>query len=559
MKRSKTTTQKLCFSKTIVFALLFLLLLFLAYPLGRLLVIPYLNDDFMELLNRILNSGSLLKSLRMTFYFSTLVTLFSVIIGLFWAWVMTRTDLSLYRSIKTLISLPYAIPPFIGAISWIYLANPSNGLINQVAGHSLLNIYSLTGLVFVETSFLYTFVFLSTSAALEHMDASFEEAARTAGANNIQTFFKITLPLIFPSVLNSALLVFIAAIASFGVPALIGGPAGFKVITTEIFQLQKMGTMNGLKTSILLSSFLLLFSIVFIVLSQTLTSDKKLSLVSGKSSRKSLVELKALRPWVLTLLFSFLGVVLILPFSGVFLSATSLVQGRVDFQNFTLTHFQRILFETEDLVRALKNSLIIAFTVGILSSLIALFLGYLQTQTNLKGKSWVDLFVAIPYSAPGTVIALSLILAFSQNFFGLPFSIYNSLWMFVIAFTLKYLNFSFKIVTENYKQIHPYLIEAAETSGASFVQVFRFIWLPLLRPALIASFFLVFVPSLSELTMSLFLTGPGMETLGTLIFQLQEYSDNIGGGASVLSTLIFIFVIAMNFAVKKLSKGKYGL
>ena len=114
-------------------------------------------------------------------------------------------------------------------------------------------------------------------------------------------------------------------------------------------------------------------------------------------------------------------------------------------------------------------------------------------------------------------------------------------------------------MTDNYNQIHSHLIEAAETSGASFLQILRLIWIPLLRPSLVASFFLVFVPSLSELTMSLFLTGPGLETLGTLIFQMQEYSDNIGGGASVLSTLLFLFVIFMNYFVKKISNGKYGL
>ncbi len=559
MKRLKIIFQKLCFNKILLYGFLFLLFAFLAYPLVRLLVIPYLDIHFVEYLNRILQSGSILKSIRMTFYFSSLVTLFSVVTGVFWAWFVIRTDLPFKSFLKTLISLPYALPPFIGAISWIYLANPSNGLLNQLFGSHQFNIYSLGGLVFVETSFLYTFVFLSITTALESMDASYEEAARTSGADPKQIFFKITLPLIWPSVMNSTVLVFIASIASFGVPALIGGPAGFKVLTTEIYHLQKTATMNGLQTSILLSSFLLLFSVLLIVASMIFKGPKRLTLVTGKSSRKSLIELKNLRLFILFLLFGFLTVVLILPFAGVFLSATSLIQGTLSFQNFTLRHFHRVIFETEEIWRAFSNSFTIAVGVGLLSSLIALGLGYLLTQTEIKGKRWIELFVSIPYSAPGTVIALALILAFSQNFFGLPFSIYNTLWMFLIAFTLRYLNLSFTIVTDSYRQIHIHLIEAAQTSGASMKQVFRLIWLPLLRPALMASFFLVFVPSLSELTMSLFLTGPGLETIGTLIFQMQEYSDNVGGGASVLSTLIFVLVILINLLIKKISKGKYGL
>lgn len=553
MKKS-TALQKLGRS-----AFILVLLAFLTYPLLRLLVVPYFSENFSDYWNRLFESSSIAKSLRMTLYFSSAVTVLSVVIGVFWAWVLTRTDFPFKKTFRTWTSLPYAIPPFIGAISWIYLANPSNGLLNQIMGPGFLNIYSFTGLVFVETSFLYTFVFLAACSSLDLMDSSFEEAARTSGATPRQTFFKITLPLIFPSILNSAILVFLAAVASFGVPALIASPAGFKVMTTEIYQLQKIGTMSGLQTSILLSSLLLLFSVVVILISQTVGQRQKMAMVTGKTAKPSLIKLKKMKIFFIAAMFVFLSVVLVLPFLGVLFSATSQVQGSFNFENFTLNHFHRILFETEELGRAFKNSLMIASSVGVICGLLALILGYLQTQTDIKGKTWIEIFVALPYSAPGTVIALALIISFSQHFFGLSFSIYNTLWMFIIAFVLRYLNFSFKIVTDNYRQIHQHLIEAAQTSGASFLQIIYLIWIPLLRPSLIAAFFLVFVPSLSELTMSIFLTGPGLETIGTLIFQMQEYSDNIGGGAAVLSTFIFVFVIFMNSVVKFFSKGKYGL
>lgn len=542
-----------------VLGFVFILSLFFIYPLFRLAALPFISGQFSEGFEKLTSSESLIKSFRNTMIFASAVTFLSVMVGVFLGWLVTRTNLIARKKIKTFLSLPYAIPPFIGAISWIYLANPTNGLINQLFGAHTLNVYTLTGLILVETSFLYTYVFLSVTSALELMDPSFEEAAQTSGASTWKTFFKITLPLIRPSVINSALLVFLGAVASFGVPALIGSPASLKVITTEIYQLQKMGTTSALQTSILLSSILLFFSFLIICTVQKISFNKKYSLVSGKTSRISLIDLKNYQFIFVFGVFLFLFVCLITPFLGILLSATSQVQGTLSLENFTFNHFKRIFFETEELVRAFKNSLIIATSVGVICSFIALLLGYLQTQTRIQGKSLINLFIALPYSAPGTVIALSLILSFSQNFFGIQFSIYNTLWMFIIAFTLKYQNFSFKIVTDNYKQIHPHLIEAAQSSGAGFLSVLTHIWLPLLRPSLMASFFLVFVPSLSELTMSVFLTGPGMETIGTLIYQLQEYSDNIGGGASVLSTVIFIFVILTNYLIKKISKGQYGL
>jgi iron(III) transport system permease protein len=103
------------------------------------------------------------------------------------------------------------------------------------------------------------------------------------------------------------------------------------------------------------------------------------------------------------------------------------------------------------------------------------------------------------------------------------------------------------------------LAEAAHVSGAGWLRTLWTIWLPLLKPALVAAWFLVFMPVMSELTMTVLLTGPGLETIGSLIFQLQEYADASGGGASVLALTVVLSVILINFAVKRMSKGKYGL
>lgn len=545
---------------TLVLGCFFILFLFFIFPLGKLVAVPFFTyENTSELFQKIFDNPSNWKSVKNTAFFASAVTLICALIGLPLAWLISRTRIAGASFLKTLVSLPYAIPPFIGAIAWIYLANPSNGLINQLFGESFLNIYSMTGLIFVESCFLYTFVFLNLTASLDQMDPSLEEAARTSGASPLQIFFKITLPLVRPALINSCLLVFLAACASFGVPALIGGPGRIRVLTTEIYQLQKMATTTGLQMSILLSSLLLLFSIAVIMISRALSSRAKTSLVTGKSSRTSLIDLGSFQWPALVFIWLLIWVVLVLPFLGIFLSATSKIQGNVGFEFFTWSHFSRVLFETEELGRAFRNSLILAFSVSMICSVLALVYGYIETQTNSKVKSFLSVFISLPYSAPGTVVALALIISFSQSFFGIPFSIYNTLMMFVMAYTMKFLNFSFKIVGDNFNQIHPHLIEAAQTSGARTFQVIRHIWIPLLRPSLIASFFLVFVPSLTELTMSVFLTGPGLETLGTMIYQLQEYSDNIGGGAAVLSTFVFIFVVLSNWLVKKLSKGKYGL
>jgi iron(III) transport system permease protein len=103
------------------------------------------------------------------------------------------------------------------------------------------------------------------------------------------------------------------------------------------------------------------------------------------------------------------------------------------------------------------------------------------------------------------------------------------------------------------------LEEAARVSGASWWKTMQSIWLPLMKPVLVSSWFLVFMPCFSELTMTILLSGPGLETLGTLIFQLQEYADASGGGAAVLALCTITTVAGINYFVKFISKGKYGL
>ena len=133
--------------------------------------------------------------------------------------------------------------------------------------------------------------------------------------------------------------------------------------------------------------------------------------------------------------------------------------------------------------------------------------------------------ISVPFSTPGTVLALAFILSFSRGYFGIGPSMYNTLWIILIAYIVKYMSLSIKTIGDGYQQIHPSLEEAARISGAGWFTVMRTIYWPLLTPALMASAFLVFMPVISELTMTILLTGPGLETIGPLIFQFQEYSD----------------------------------
>ncbi len=536
---------------------IFLLGLFLLciYPLWYLAQSLLFNEGTFsfDLFQAAFNHSLTYISIRNSLVICSLTVLLSVIIAVPLAWVLTRSNVKGKGFWRTIFSLPYAIPPYIGAIAWVNLANPNSGMLRPF--FSGINVYSSFGLVFVLSAFFYTYILINLLSALEKIDPSLEEAARISGATPLQVFCKITMPLVTPSLVTGMLLTFLSAIASFGVPALIGTPAGLSLMTTQIFTLQKMASVNGLRLSGALSVILLLISSSVFIFDYIVTKKFRFSLVGGKSARSSFVELGKMT-WPVNLLLGFLSLIFFfLPIVAIFISSMAKLQGDRRVENLGLQNFKTILFDTEETYRALSNSLFLAFTTAVVCCIIAYFLAQMSKKSSLFVNRLKEAFIAVPYAVPGTVLSLSLTLVVLA--YRLP--LYNTLGIIFIAYIAKFLNFSYRSINDGLLQVDDSLIDAARVAGANSFQRMIKIWLPMLKPFLMASLFLVFMPAFSELTMTVLLTGPGNETIGTLIFQLQEYGDASGGGAAVLSFLTLILIIIMNATLKVLTKGKYGL
>jgi len=538
-----------------LYLLLFILFAVCVYPflfLGE--SFSFENGQFdWAIYKRAFSSSMTLRSFRNTIVVCGSTVIFATLISLPLAWLFTRTDIPGKAIWRTTFCLPYAIPPFLGAIAWIYLANPSNGLLlGMFPG---LNIYTMSGLIFVMTAFFYTFILINLLTAMEKIDPSLEEAARISGAGPFQVFFRITLPLVTPSLISGMLLAFLSSIANFGIAALIGNAAGISLMTTQIVLFQKMASYTGLKIAGILSLSLLVLALLIFILDHMIARRFRFSLVTGKVARPSLIELGRMRKWALLFLFSLAFVLFILPAGAILVAALSKVQGERSLSNFGLQNFNNIFFKTDETWRAVKNSFLLALGAGMVCTFFGYFLSQSGKSVSRPVNKIKEVFIAIPYAVPGTVLSLALIL----TTLSLKLPLYNTLGIILLAYFAKFLNFSYRIVNDGVSQVDKTLIDAAEVSGAGTFQIFLRIWIPILRPFLMASFFLVFMPAFSELTMTVLLTGPGNETIGTLIFQMQEYGDASGGGAAVLAFFVLLVIIAMNTILKLSTKGKYGL
>ncbi len=538
-----------------LYALLVLLFCLCVYPFLFLgYSFSFENGDFdWAIYKRAITNPMTIRSFWNTMIVCGSTVIISTFISIPLAWLFTRTDLAFRGFWRTVFCLPYTIPPFIGAIAWIYLANPSNGFLKDLIPG--INIYTRGGLIFVMSSFFYTFILINLLSTLEKIDPTLEEAAKISGASDWNVFLKITLPLIVPSLISGMLLAFLSAIANFGIAALIGNAASISMMTTQIFIFQKMASYTGLKLSGVLSLGLLAIAAVVFYLDHVISKRFRFSLVTGKVARPSLIDLGKRQAGVQIFLGGMAFILFVMPIGAILVAALSKLQGDRSWANFGVQNFETIFFKTDETYRAFFNSTILAVTAAIASSVIAYFLSQASKKVTGPINKIKEAFIAIPYAVPGTVLALALTL----TVLSLRLPLYNTLGIIFLAYVAKFLNFSYRIIHDGVSQVDQTLIDAAEVAGANSWQVFIRIWIPILRPFLMASFFLVFMPAFSELTMSVLLTGPGNETIGTLIFQLQEYGDASGGGSAVLALCVLVIIIILNGTLKISTKGKYGL
>jgi iron(III) transport system permease protein len=486
---------------------------------------------------------------------------FSVVFATLLAWLVVRSDLPGKRQFRSIFFFPYVIPPIVGAIAWILLLTPAVGYLNQILIRLLgfsepgpFNIYTRAGLVWVMTLFYYPLAFLNVAGALEQMDNTLEEAARISGAGPVRVLWDITLPLVMPSFLAGGLLVFAAAASAFGIPAMIGMPSRIYLLSTQVMTYVYLGTAAGMREATALSGVLMVFAVATIMMGNWFLGRRKYTTVGGKSSRVLPVSLGRAKPLAFGFALALSLMLVFLPIGAIVLTSFVNIFGQpIERGNLTLNHYKYIL--TFKMAReAFQNSVFMGAVAATAALLLASLISYYRIKIKNRLGDASDLVATVPYATPGTVIALALIIAFSGKY-GL--NLYNTFAILILAYLVKYLAFSVRTVSGSLEQVDLSLEEAAQISGAGWLRSFKDIVLPLVRPGLIAAWFLVFMASFYELTMTILLYGPNTHNLGVVLYELQTYSNQ--QAAAVLSVLILIIVIGGNIAVNKITRGKVGL
>ena len=477
-------------------------------------------------------SGSVVTLMGRTLLLATLTTLWALVLGVPPAWILTRTDLPGRRLFRVLGVLPLAIPPYIGALTYITLLGPV-GLVNTAyralgASGQLVNIYGMWGGVLVLGLFTYPYILLLAGSALESSNPALEEAARAAGYGPMGIFAQVTLPLLRPSLLAGSLLVFLYALSDFAAVSFLR----VTTFTTEIYhQLNTRFDERGAST---LSGVLVLLTVLVLVAQRR--SLGRRSFVQRRTGAKppTLYPLGRWRVPALLCTFVVLGGSVFLPIALLLYqagSAATIIQ--------TLASGQRYLW----------NSLWTAAVAATVASGLALFVAYLIDRRKGLVGLLLTASTQVGYAIPGTVLGLNLILLYNTY---LPW-IYGTAAMVVLGYLLRYLPQAVQGSAAALSQVDPNLEEAARGLGRSGWQALREVTIPLIRPGMVAGWMLVFISSIKEVAATLLLRPAGFDTLPVRIWIATTEVDFAGAAST---SLILIATTALPlFLIKRLYTG----
>ncbi|MPY74940.1 MAG: ABC transporter permease subunit [Alphaproteobacteria bacterium] len=535
---------------SILWVLLILFLLFLvASPFAHLLVVSFekTGGDGFTLANYVTaySRSRYLDGLRNSLMLGLATAVVCVAFALPMAWAVSRTNMPAKWLVWGTVLGAFILPPYLTAIGWILLAGPNAGWLNRMwmaitgAESGLFDIYTFTGIVLVIALNAFPYVFLFTKSALDLVSTEMEEAANILGANAWQATWKVTLPLIWPAILGSIIIVFLEAIALFGVPALLGIPARINFVTTQLWEF--FGFPLRMEVAAAYSMPLLLITLLLIYAQRLLLSRKGYVSQTGKGGERRPIDIG---PWRFVLLgyCTLIGVLAVAAPAYVIVQASfSKAWGRaMSWDNFTVIHYWQILFEQSMTQQAIMNSFMFAAAAAFLAIGLALAIAYLVTRRLVPWGNVLAFLCMAPFVIPGIILAIGFYAAYATP----PVALYGTATLMILAFAARFLPIAYATSAAGMRSINPEMEEAVRILGGGRLTAIRAVVAPLLKKTLLGGWLLVFIPATRELSAAIFLVGPQTRVMSVLIYDMSEE-----GNFELVSALGGIILIATSFFV----------
>jgi iron(III) transport system permease protein len=482
-----------------------------------------------------------------TLYFAAVMTVIAQSVGIGCAILIGRTDLPGRHIFGDILLWPLFISHLVLAFGWFIMFGPSGYItlaVQLVLDVEPWNLYSLTGMGVVGGLAQAPLAYLYCIASATSVDASLEDAARSAGAGTWTVLRRITLPLMRPSIIYGTIMNFVTALEVLSIPLVFGGPAGIEVFTTYLYNRVFRTSTPAYGLVAAASFFMLVLVLVLIAMQGRLMRNRaRFVTVGGKATRPRAFPLGRWRWVAFAFMVAYVGFGIIAVIGGLALrSIVSLLSPLVPIWDlFSWDNYQVIVLYPVYL-RSIGNTIQISIAAGIIGTALVALIVLVSTRSPYRFARRLEYIAMTPRAVPGIIAGIGIL--YAAAIFAPLGWLRNTIWILVAAYVMRFIPAGFGAIAPSLAQISHDLDRGARTVGADWWRTSRSILVPLIRPALFSCFALIFILCFKEYVTAVFLFAPGSEVIGTTMLQFWQNGDN--GPVSALATiqvgLTFLFV-----------------
>ena len=505
------------------------------------------------------------EPLQRTVSISLVILTASLLLGFVLTWLLVRTDCPASTFFSKMMILPYICPSWTFALAWLTLFK--NRLIAGPMGlaESLGMVppdwlaYGMIPIIITLTFSLFPLPFLLFGGALQSVDAQLEETARVVGASRPIILRRVVLPMLFPALMSSGLLILSRTLGSFGTPYLLGSPVRYTVLSTSLYGAVQRGEqgISGILTMVIVLLGMLVVSIDVYFIREA----RRFVTVSGKGAVRTPVRLGRLKWAAATFVVVVLLISVVLPIAALLLSTVTRQMGMFTAGNFTLDYWigasvsqfsglSGILRNT-DVLRAAWNSVRIVSIVALLAGGFGTFIGYVVVRySGSRIAAYLKQLSFLPYIIPTIGFGAAYLTLFAVRRGPIP-SLYGTMALIVLAMSIKYLPFAARAGTAAMMQLGREPEEAAMICGAPWRRRFSKIVVPILKKTLVAGIILPFISGMKELTLVIFLATPGLELMTTQVLRYIDYGYT--QMANAVTVVIIVVIMALTLVLQRVT------
>jgi iron(III) transport system permease protein len=496
---------------------------------------------------------------------SLTIALTAMLLGGLMAWLVVRTDMPFRKTIAVFAVVPYVLPSYTLALAWLdFFKNEriggAVGICSWLFGITPPDwlAYGFVPIVITLSLHYYPFTYLLVSGALVSLDSNLEESGEVLGASRFRILRRITFPLMLPALISAFILTFSRAVGTFGTPYFLGAPVRYFTLATTIYT----SIVNRTPAVAYIGALvLILISMVIIYLNQKVIGEKSFVTIAGKGLRRRVTPLGGWRWPAFSLMAALIGLAVFVPLFLLLWQTLMLYPNDYSLGNLTLHYWtgksQTALAEGESgilrnaqILGAAWNSIRLSVIVALITGMMGILIGYAVVRgrkTRLAAVLEQGSF--LPYLIPSIAFGAIYLALFSRSIGPLP-PLYGTFLLLVLVCVAKNLPFSARSGISSMMQVAGELEEAAVMAGATWLQRFRRIILPLTLAGSLSGFILAFISTMRELSLIILLITPETRTLTTMTFRYVEQGYSQFADAIIL--LIVVLVVGGEFLARRI-------